>query len=253
MLYSKSGYISLIIVTISLFVALFSAAFTSSKVSGVEMFSKNEYPFGVSYDDWISQFWNWWISVPRGEDVPPPDGCLINRSGSMVMLMENADTTSAINMCDISSSEGILVPLWVGWADSATPHDPNKTMSEVAREEANLGNVKGNVILDGIPIARLDVSSSLKSGELDYRITSLTNVSELYTSDFDLAIPEDTHKPNQIPGNWLAGSHGWWVFLKPLEAGEHTLRYSIQVTPTDVLAVDPFFHNSDVTYHLNVE
>lgn len=234
-----------------LIVSLSLPLFGNFNVYGVEFFSEDESPFDISYDEWISQFWNWWISIPTGQDIPPPNGCLINRSDSMVMLMETADIQSANNVCQISSTDGILIPLWAGWADTATPHDPNKELSEITREEANLGVIRSNVVLDGVPVAKLDISLSLNGGEVDYNIRSLDNVTEIYTSDFDLTIPPDTHKPKQVPGDWVAGSHGWWVFMKPpLPSGEHTLQYDVRVEQPGAAAM-PWF--SQITYHLNVE
>lgn len=102
--------------------------------------------------------------------------------------------------------------------------------------------------------AKLDVKMSLVSGELDYQVNALANVTELYTKDFDLTIPSDTHKPGQTPGEWRAGSNGWAVFLKPLPPGEHTVSYNTRVTPPGALTspgTNPHF--ADITYKLNVE
>ena len=230
--------------------------FSSVEVYGIEMFSEAEAPFGLSYDEWVSRFWNWWISVPEGEYIPPPGGCIVNRSdgqnGSMVMLMENADPPNEIasttNVCQISTKDGILIPLWVGWYDIAPTDDyPNKKLSDMARQEANLGDIVSNVVVDGVPVAELDVSLSLVSGEVDYEVRKFRNVSEIYTSDFDLFIPDTTHKPKQIFGDRIAGSHGWWVFLKELPAGEHTIDYRVHVTwsPQERLI-------HDIKYHLDV-
>lgn len=174
------------------------------------------------------------------------------------MLMDTADTTFAYQKCNISSTQGILIPLWIGWCDNSPISmpglPPNEPLSQCAREETNLGNIRSDVKVDGIPVAKLDVRMSMISGSLDYKINSLTNVTELYTADFDLIIPPDTHKPIQIPGAWRAGSHGWWVFLKPLSPGEHTISYNVRVTPTGALTspgTNPHF--ADITYKLQVE
>jgi len=70
---------------------------------------------------------------------------------------------------------------------------------------------------------------------------------------FTLTIPPDTHKPNQVAGTWQVVSDGWWVFLKPLSPGQHTIFYNIRVTPTGALTspgTSPHF--ADITYKLQV-
>jgi hypothetical protein len=93
------------------------------------------------------------------------------------------------------------------------------------------------------------------SGKLDYKINSpLTNITEFYSKGFNLTIPSDTHQANTTPGTWRAGSQGWWVFLKPLSPGEHTVFYNICITPTGALTspgTSPHF--ADITYKLQVE
>ena len=46
---------------------------------------------------------------------------------------------------------------------------------------------------------------------------------------------------------------GWWVFLKPLSPGHHTVFYNIRVTPTGALTspgTTPHF--ADINYNLDV-
>jgi hypothetical protein len=50
---------------------------------------------------------------------------------------------------------------------------PNEPLAKCAREQANLGNIRSDVVVDGIPVAKLDVKMSLVSGKLDYKINSL--------------------------------------------------------------------------------
>jgi len=81
-------------------------------------------------------------------------------------------------------------------------------LSKVAREEADLGAVTSLVKVDGSPVAKLDVVSSMRSGKLDYKINSMENVTELYSKGFNVTIPEDTHYPDQNIGTWRSGAHG---------------------------------------------
>ena len=109
--------------------------------------------------------------------------------------------------------------------------------------------------VDDLPVANLDVTQSVNpsSGALDYNINSLNNVTEFSSKPFSLVIPTITQKPNQVTGTWDAVSQGWWVFLKPLPLGEHTLSYNIRVTPTGALTspgTSPHF--ADINYNSDV-
>jgi hypothetical protein len=230
---------------------------------GVELFSKDEKPFGVSYDDWVAKYWNKWIAMNTDQATPKAGGCLIvnddNKSDSLVMLMETADVGSPpTQVCKISSKQGIMIPLWIAWCSTGDPghgHDSDEQLTKCAREGSNLGNIRSDVKVDGLPVAKLDIRMSMISGKLDYKINSLTNVTELYQKNgFDLTVPSDTHKANVPPGTFRSGAHGWWVFLKPLPSGEHTIYYNVRVTPTGALTspgTNPHF--ADITYLLNVK
>ncbi|MFY9797650.1 MAG: hypothetical protein WAJ93_18340 [Candidatus Nitrosopolaris sp.] len=97
---------------------------------------------------------------------------------------------------------------------------------------------------------------SLQGDLLNYKINSLTNVLDLSTSKgFNLTIPPNSNDPAaaQYPGTSLAGAQGWWVFLKPLSPGDHTIFYNVRVTPTGLLtSPGTNAHFADITYTLHV-
>ena len=222
---------------------------------GLGVFSEDEPPFGVEYKDWLPKYWNWTASLSLDEFTPKDGGCVINNS-SMVMLIDTVVQGSPHQRCQISSDQGIMIPLWIAWCDShEKPNYSGEQLTKCAREQYNLGNIGSEVTVDGHRVADLNVRMSLISGKLDYKINSLANVTEIYSDGFNLTLPPDSRllPSGTPPGTYFAGAHGWVVFLKPLPVGEHTILYNVRVTPTGALTspgTSP--HASDIRYDLAV-
>jgi hypothetical protein len=233
---------------------------------GVEV-SKDVKPFSKSYDDWASEYWSKWLAKSAAQATPQPGGCLMvnndYKSAPVVMLMPTFDVSfPPIQKCQISSNQGIMLPLWAGWADHDTPGSCQASNLPQCSRLEDLGNIVSDLKVDGTPVAKLDVRLSVTpgmsmthlSGSLDYKINSLINATQSTSKVFTLTIPPNSVEiANNVPGTWQAASDGWWVFLKPLSPGSHTISYNVRVTPTGALTSPGTIpHFADITYNLQV-
>ena len=217
----------------------------------VEFYSKDEHPFGISYSDWVAKFWNWDFSIPIDSQTNTlaglkDNGCLIHKDNSMVMLVDTAAGGIWKQKCTISRTEGILIPIWTGECDQALKGFDSysfKQLSECARAY-DLGIVKGQVKVDDTPVATLDA--------IDYKTNVMNNVTEVYTKQFNAIVPKESHLISERYGTFPAAAHGWFVFLKPLQPGNHVVYYQNSVEATTLSGAGNM-NSGQFTYYLNVK
>jgi hypothetical protein len=217
----------------------------------VDFYSKGESPFGISYGDWVAKYWNWDLSIPLDLKTNNllglnENGCLVHRENSMVMLADSAAGGIWNQKCTISHNAGILIPIWTGECDHGYKGFETaslKQLSDCARSY-DLGKVKGQVKVDNIPVATLDI--------LDYKTNIMNNVTEVYTKQFNATIPINSHFTAEQYGTFPAAAHGWFVFLKPLPPGNHTVYYQNSVEPTTLSGAGNV-NSAQFTYHFKVE
>jgi len=217
----------------------------------VDFYSKNESPFGISYDNWVAKYWNWDISIPLDPETNAiagltENGCLVHKEDSMIMLVDTAAGGTWNQKCTISSNEGFLIPIWTGECDQGSKGLESysfKKLSDCARGY-DLGKIMGKVKVDNIPVATLDA--------IDYTTNIMNNVTEVYTKQFNATIPNETHMPAERYGTFPAAAHGWFVFLKPLQPGNHTIYYQNSVQPTTLSGAGNV-NNAQFTYSFKVE
>jgi hypothetical protein len=107
-----------------------------------------------------------------------------------------------------------------------------------------LGKISSEVKLDNIPIARL--------GAIDYVSNVLNNVTEISTKEFNVTIPNNSNLQFEKPGTFPAAAHGWFVFLKPLPVGNHTIYYQNHVEPTTLSGAGNL-NTAQISYSMNVK
>ena len=236
-------------VLVTLSILLFSATMMVPIAYAVDVFHKDELPFGKPYENWVQDWWKWNAAIPIDPETTfagvKENGCLINKEGPVAFLMDPAIGGVHHQKCEISSNQGILIPAWSALCSGAVKGYENasfKQLSECARQY-NLGKVTVNAWVDNKSLAQVKAE--------DYKTINLINASELYTKGFNITVPEDSNLAVDYPGTHLGATHGWYIFLKPLPTGEHTVRYVNDVRETTLGAGNT--NNADITYSLKVK
>ena len=218
---------------------------------GVDFYSKDESPFGISNSDWVAKFWNWDFSLPLDPQTNSvvglnENGCLIHKENSMVMLPDTALGGVWNQNCTISRNDGILIPIWTGECNAGEKDCLGKPFEELSKAARafDLGKVKGLVKVDNIPVAKLDA--------LDYKNNIMNNITEVNTKQYNVTIPTNSHLQVENYGTFPAAAHGWFAFLKPLQPGNHTIYYQNSVEPTTLSGAGNS-NTAEFTYHFKVE
>ena len=65
-------------------------------------------------------------------------------------------------------------------------------------------------------------------------------------------MPSNTHMSTEKFGTFPAAAHEWFVFLKPLAPGNHTVYYQNSVEPTSLSGAENS-NTAQFTCHFNVQ
>ena len=194
------------------------------------VYSKDSTPFGVPYKDWITRWWQWDVGIPSSQhprDHYTAEKCTVNQKGS-VWFLPDILTGKEERPCTIPEGKAILVPLLTGMCDSS--ESPSQSDADL-RQCSTAGDEYSAIsaTLDGQKIENLD----------SYRTaTNFFNITYVKDNIFDTSA-----------GTYRGVADGFFVFLKPLSAGNHNLHIKTSVTnPT----TPSYNYASEGIYHLKI-
>jgi len=236
-------------VLVTLSILLFSITVTVPIAYAVDVFQKDELPFGKPYEDWVHDYWRWNAAIPGDPETSfaglKENGCFINKTGPVAMLMDPSVGGEHHQICEISPNQGILISAWSGECDGSVKGSENKSFKQLSQcaRDLDLGKVTVNAWVDNKSIAQVKAE--------DYKTINLINATELYTKPFNITTPANSNLQVEYPGTYPGAVHGWFIILKPLPVGEHTVRYVNDVRPTTLGAGNS--NNADITYSFKVK
>ena len=208
---------------------------------------------GQTYSEWSAQWFQWVYSLPSTHH-PLFDNadCSVGQRGNVWFIGGKLGGSSAVNRdCTIPEGTALFLAIanssWDNGACNGNAIQPTTFTTEELRTLAQDSldgflDARGKCTIDGTAVKNLDglhTRFRVESPVFDYTIPSVDNVLILINGPCYNNVPPDQLT---IPG---AVGDGVYVLIKPLPAGQHTIRfgnpggvalgnvYNITVTPAD--------------------
>jgi hypothetical protein len=176
------------------------------------LYDRYECPFSRRWEKWVTMWYSWMISIPKKENPCLDEtgiSCSINQNDRNVWFLAGTfgNTVPIRRKCTIPLGRAILFPLLVK-EDSFAEDSDLKTEPELVKraKDATDKLLYMEATLDGERIEHPE----------KYRVQSEV---------FDLKFPDD-NVYDVSSGITRSVCDGFWLFIKPLESGEHVLRFA---------------------------
>jgi hypothetical protein len=211
-----------------------------------------EDPLGISYADWGERWYAWWASLPASTHPSLGGPCEQGQDDPDVWFLATAAPTCSERSCKVPQGRHILVMV-DGFYGSPAPEEGCATNGECRKAESDYQEA---CAING-PVGSGDEVCLEVNGE---RVANLDEYA--FTTGLFRIKPHATdpissflspYGEHTCTGDCAKGSDrhmiacGYWVMLKPLEPGEHVLRFYFGIPD------DGGFVSREVYYHLTVE
>jgi len=199
--------------------------------SALKTYPPGEKVFGKSYADWSAAWWRWAAAIPKNKSpVLDKTGAFASQGqGGPVWFLAGTTDGSAERKVTVPAGKALFFPIITTFgAVPASEKVPVGMLSDYIKSRTD----------DLRPLEATLDGKRLADGK-GYRVES---------DEFSLTGPEkgaDAAFPGLV-GQLRAVSGGYWVMLRPLPPGEHTLRFRGKAEHKDM----PFA--VEVTYRLSV-
>jgi len=209
-----------------------------------KIFVHGSSPYRINFNEWIGKWWQWSTSVPKTESTAFPDypnhiskvDCAIRQdptSPVFFLFVPIVDEPTAERKCDVPKDKAILIPIISGEADTGDPEQTDKSEQGLI-QTAISGNDYAAISV------KLDDTKLNFSEDPKFRALS---------GFFNITLPEhNIWEEKEKPGTYTGVAEGYFLFLKPLAVGNHTLYFEAATNPPN-----PNVYAQAVTYHLNVK
>jgi hypothetical protein len=193
--------------------------------------------FGMTYGDWSVAWWQYVVSIPAANnpatDTTGQNCALGQSSGPVFFLVGNFTSNASVTRaCTVPAGKAIFLPI-INTECSTLEAAPFFGSNEAALRACAGG------FGDAMGISTLEVAVDGK------KVKDLGSF-RVQSPVFGLTLPADNIL-GVNPGTGSSVSDGYWLMLKPLARGNHTIHFEGELVsgPAAGFAVN-------VTYHLTV-
>jgi hypothetical protein len=182
---------------------------TVTNCHGVECFTPKDRPYGLTYGEWTAKWWQWALSLPKQVNPVLDDNGRFAHVGQNGPVWFIAGTFGENKLprrtCTIPFNKAVLFPVI---------------------------NYEANVIQDPELVDETDLIRHV-SQDMDDIITkeatidgAITNVYRIKSDPLVFPLTLGVDNPLGLPtGTINVAADGYWVFLKPLNCGEHQIYF----------------------------
>jgi hypothetical protein len=223
---------------------IFAAVFLVTGVAfgRADVVSPSEAYLGMSYGDWSAAWWQWTTQLPDAKYlyVGDSDGhrCsdYVQTSAPVFFLVGGGDEhKTAVRTCTVPRGKAIFLPIINVECSTLEPapwHGDNEyALRTCASNWVNPTVLRSlKVVLDGAPLNNLQ---NTRAQSPVFPFTSLTDTGNL-----------------GVKGTGSSVADGYWVLLKPLSPGKHTIHFEAKWPP---LSDGTGGNYQNVTYQLTIE
>jgi hypothetical protein len=209
----------------------------SDNTAQLNVFSTDSSPYGLPYAEWTAKWWQWVLETP--EDTNPlldntGEYCNVNQNEASPVFFLAGTTGGAVERtCSVPAGKAILFPAW------NSECNPIEYPALKTKEEFIACTKEGQ---DQITDLQADIDGVGIPNLKNYNIQS---------PFFKVKLPEKNLLGVPAGTETEAVSDGYWVFIGPLDDGEHTIHFKgVQVDYTTA-AQNSF--STETTYHLTVK
>ncbi|HYZ58833.1 MAG TPA: hypothetical protein VE544_04175 [Nitrososphaeraceae archaeon] len=178
----------------------------------IDIFEPDSSPYNVGYSKWTVRWWNWCLLQSKSTN-PVNDRKRTDRNASnnqiypSVWFLAGTTDGNAERECIVPKVRAILCPIINFEISTAEKPDLDTDEALLSRAKDEIDKIENlNVIIDGTRL------SNLKK----FRVQS---------GVFGVNLPQDNIWEVK-PGKTRAAADGYWIFLKPLPKGMHTLQFN---------------------------